>query len=123
MDIEIIIEKNKKDFKVLKNNSVILKGSKPKRFTSETNFFFNNSSFKIKKKSFGVLQLIFSKGSGLRGEFVYNWKTGYTIIIYENNKEVNKYVLASERPKGWYKSDTIYTLKDKDDKRVLSYIF
>ena len=27
-----------------------------------------------------------------------------TIIIYENNKEVNKYVLASERPKGWYKS-------------------
>ena len=30
MDIEIIIEKNKKDFKVLKNNSVILKGSKPK---------------------------------------------------------------------------------------------
>ena len=40
MNIEIIIEKNKKDFKVLKNNSVILKGSKPKRFTSETNFFF-----------------------------------------------------------------------------------
>ena len=25
MDIEIIIEKNKKDFKVLKNNSVVLK--------------------------------------------------------------------------------------------------
>ena len=59
----------------------------------------------------------------LRGEFVYNWKTGYTIIIYENNKELNKYVLASERPKGWYKSDTIYTLKDKDDKRVLSIYF
>jgi len=123
MDIEIIIEKNKKDFKVLKNNSVILKGSKPKRFTSETNFFFNNSSFKIKKKSFWSSTINIFKGSGLRGEFVYNWKTGYSIIIYENNKEINKYVLASEKPKGWYKSDTIYTLKDKDDKNVLSIYF
>ena len=75
MDIEIIIEKNKKDFKVLKNNSVILKGSKPKRFTSETNYFFNNISFKIKKKSFWSSTINIFKGSGLRGEFVYNWKT------------------------------------------------
>ena len=43
--------------------------------------------------------------------------------MYENNKELNKYVLVSEKPKGWHKSDTIYTLKDKDDKRILSIYF
>ena len=51
MNYQVRIQK-RKDFQILENNMPIIKGAKPKWYSSEIVFFFNNKTYQIKKKSF-----------------------------------------------------------------------
>ena len=59
MDIEVIIEKNNKDFRLIKSGEVILKGHKPSVFSSETRFFSIVQLMLLKRKAFGVCLSIY----------------------------------------------------------------
>jgi hypothetical protein len=52
MNYKVRIQKNK-DFQILENNMPIVKGSKPKWYSSEILFFLIIELFKLKRKVFG----------------------------------------------------------------------
>ena len=52
MDIDVITTSFGREFKIINNNQVILKGSRPKWYSLETHFFFKGKSHQIKAKNF-----------------------------------------------------------------------
>ena len=50
--IKVNIEKNNKDFQIIENEEVLIRGIKPKWYSSQINFFYNSRTYQIKKKSF-----------------------------------------------------------------------
>ena len=119
MDIEVIIEKNNKDFRLIKSGEVIIKGYKPSVFSSETQFFFNNATHVIKKKSFWSMSFNLSRGGVFRGMIKYNWKKGYSISIHDENKNEKFYTMKAKASSGWFSSDRLYSLIDSDEKIIL----
>ena len=119
MDIEVIIEKNNKDFRLVKSGEVILKGYKPSVFSSETRFFFNNATHVIKKKSFWSMSFNLTRGGVFRGMIKYNWKKGYSINIIDETKNEKFYTMKAEASSGWFSSDRLYSLIDSDEKIIL----
>lgn len=119
MDIEVIIEKNNKDFRLIKSGEVILKGHKPSVFSSETRFFFNSATHVIKKKSFWSMSFNLLRGGVSRGMIKYNWKKGYSIIIYDETENEKLYTMKAEASSGWFSSDRLYSLMDNDEKTIL----
>ncbi len=71
MDIDIIV-KSTKEFDICKNDEVVIKGFKPKWYSSASHFFFSNQTYEIKKKSFFSSEYNIFKSGKLRGEFVHN---------------------------------------------------
>ena len=119
MDIEVIIEKNNKDFRLIKSGEVIIKGYKPSVFSSETRFFFNNATHVIKKKSFWSMSFNLSRGGVFRGMIKYNWKKGYSISIHDETKNEKFYTMKAKASSGWFSSDRLYSLIDSDEKIIL----
>ena len=119
MDIEVIIEKNNKDFRLIKSGEVIIKGYKPSVFSSETRFFFNNATHVIKKKSFWSMSFNLTRGGVFRGMIKYNWKKGYSINIYDETKNEKFYTMKAKASSGWFSSDRLYSLIDSDEKIIL----
>ena len=119
MDIEVIIEKNNKDFRLVKSGEVIIKGYKPSVFSSETRFFFNNATHVIKKKSFWSMSFNLSRGGVFRGMIKYNWKKGYSISIHDETKNEKFYTMKAKASSGWFSSDRLYSLIDSDEKIIL----
>jgi hypothetical protein len=119
MDIDIIV-KSTKEFEICKNDEVVIKGFKPKWYSSASHFFFSNQTYEIKKKSFFSSEYNIFKSGKLRGEFVYYWKTGYSFKLLDANKSTHSYSMKVERPKGWLKNDLLCTLYDDNNNAVLS---
>ena len=74
--IKVNIERNNKDFQIIENNEILIKGSKPKWYSSNLNFFFNSRTYQIKKKSFWSSSYHIHIGGRIIGEFNYKWKSG-----------------------------------------------
>ncbi|HJO70704.1 MAG TPA: hypothetical protein QF428_03120 [Flavobacteriaceae bacterium] len=120
MSIKVNIEKNNKDFQILEDNEVIIKGIKPKWYSQQIRFFYNNMTYEIKKKSFWSTGHIILRSGSLIGSIPFNWKKGHYIELDEHN-EVKKQYWLGEKKKGGtsFDSDTIYTLLEGGTKSIL----
>ena len=120
MNIKVNIEKNNKDFQILQDNEVIIKGVKPKWYSQHIRFFYNNKTYEIKKKSFWSSGHIILRSGSLIGSIPFNWKKGHYIELDEHN-EVKKQYWLGEKKKGGtsFDSDTIYTLLEGGTKSIL----
>ncbi len=49
MNIKLNIEKNNKDFQILEDNEVLIRGVKPKWYSQQIRFFYDNRTYEIKK--------------------------------------------------------------------------
>jgi hypothetical protein len=113
MHIKIISEKNNRDFRIVKNNETIIQVIKPKWYSSKASFFFNNKSYVIKKNSFWSLDHHIYQSGVYKGRIIHSWSGHYSISICKYKKEINRYTMSVEKPKGWFKSDTMYSILDK----------
>ena len=116
MNYKVRIQKNK-DFQILENNMPIVKGSKPKWYSSEILFFLNNRTFQIKKKSFWKsVHEITASGKKVGDIFIRGFKKplGNFIQIYENNSFKDEFSMTSTSKSIW-SSEKTYSLFNKDN--------
>ena len=116
MNYKVRIQKNK-DFQILENNMPIVKGTKPKWYSSEILFFFNNRTFQIKKKSFWKsTHEITASGKKVGDILIRSIKKplGNFIQIYENNSFKDEYSMTSTSKSIW-SSEKTYSLFSKDN--------
>ena len=92
------IEKGKtsKDFKITDNKKVIIKGHRPKWYSPEIHFFYNNKTYEIKKKGFWSASFIIMESGRQIGEIKWSFKTGSKIILRNNNSS-HQYWLKTEQ--------------------------
>ena len=116
--IKVNIEKNNKDFQILENQEVLIKGIKPKWYSSQINFFYNSRTYQIKKKSFWSSSFNIFQGSKIVGVFNYNWKTGgYSLVMNDSKKA---YSLTQSNKGGMWRIEKLYTLLEDGTKPVLT---
>ena len=116
--IKVNIEKNNKDFQILENQEVLIKGIKPKWYSSQINFFYNSRTYQIKKKSFWSSSYNIFQGSKIVGVFNYKWKTGgYSLSLNDSKKE---YTLSQLNTGGMWKIERLYTLLEDGSKPILT---
>jgi len=116
MNIKLNIEKNNKDFQILEDNEVIIKGVKPKWYSQQIRFFYNNRTYEIKKKSFWSSRFQILQSGSLIGDIPFNWKTGHHINLHQTNK---KYWIKSTSKSMW-KSDKTYSLLEEGVKSIIA---
>ncbi len=85
--IKIEIAKNNKDFQLLENGVVVVKGQKPKWYSSEIQFRYNNKTYNIKKKGFWGTSFSILQGGQLFGDIVWSFKKGAKINYFDPNGE------------------------------------
>ena len=116
--IKVNIERNNKDFQILENQEVLIRGIKPKWYSSQINFFYNSRTYQIKKKSFWSSSFNIFQGSKILGVFNYKWKTGgYSLSL---NDSKNLYTLSQSNTGGMWRIEKLYTLLEDGIKPVLS---
>ena len=116
--IKVNIEKNNKDFQIIEKQEVLIRGIKPKWYSSQINFFYNSRTYQIKKKSFWSSTYNIFQGSKIIGVFNYKWKTGgYSLILNDSNKA---YSLSQSNTGGMWRIEKLYTLLEDGTKPVLS---
>ena len=116
--IKVNIEKNNKDFQILENHEVLIRGIKPKWYSSQLNFFYNNRTYQIKKISFWSSSYNVFQGSKIVGVFNYKWKTGgYTLVMNDSKKT---YTLSQLNKGGMWRIQKLYTLLEDKTKPVLA---
>ena len=116
--IKVNIEKNNKDFQILENQEVLIRGIKPKWYSSQINFFYNSRTYQIKKKSFWSSSYNIFQGSKIVGVFNYKWKTGgYSLSLNDSKKE---YTLTQSNTGGMWKIERLYTLLEDGSKPILT---
>ena len=116
MNIKLNIEKNNKDFQILEDNEVLIRGVKPKWYSQQIRFFYDNRTYEIKKQSFWSSRFqIFQSGS-LIGDIPYSWKNGHHIHLHQTNK---KYWIKSIS-KGMWTSDKTYSLLEDGTKSIIA---
>ena len=116
MNYKVSVQKNK-DFQILENNMTILKGTKPKWYSNEILFFFNNRTFQIKKKSFWKSEHeITASGKKIENILIRSIKKpiGNFIQSYENNSFKDEYSMTSTSKSIW-SSEKTYSLFNKDN--------
>ena len=116
--IKVNIEKNNKDFQILENQEVLIKGIKPKWYSSQINFFYNSRPYQIKKKSFWSSSYNVFQGSKIVGVFNYKWKTGGYSLVMNDSKKV--YSLTQSNKGGMWRIEKLYTLLENGTKPVLA---
>ena len=116
--IKVNIEKNNKDFQILENEEVLIRGIKPKWYSSQINFFFNSRTYQIKKKSFWSSSFNIFQGSKIIGVFNYKWKTGgYSLLLNDSKRS---YSLSQLNKGGMWRIEKLYTLLEDGTKPVLT---
>jgi hypothetical protein len=116
--IKVNIEKNNKDFQILENQEVLIRGIKPKWYSSQINFFYNSRTYQIKKKSFWSSSYNVFQGSKIVGVFNYKWKTGgYSLVMNDSKKA---YSLTQSNKGGMWRIEKLYTLLEDGTKPVLT---
>lgn len=107
MNIKLNIEKNMKDFQILEDNVVLIKGVKPKWYSQQVRFFYDNRTYEIKKKSFWSSGFQILQSGSLIGDIPFSWKNGHHIHLHQTNK---KYWIKSTKKGSAWSSDKIYSL-------------
>ena len=116
--IKVNIEKNNKDFQILENEEVLIRGIKPKWYSSQINFFFNNRTYQIKKKNFWSSSFNILQGNKIIGVFNYKWKKGgYSLDLIDSKKS---YSLSQSNKGGMWRIEKLYTLLEDGTKPVLT---
>ena len=103
MNYKVRIQKNK-DFQILENNMPIVKGTKPKWYSSEILFFYNNRTFQIKKKKFWKGEHeITASGKKVGNILIRSFKKPLWnfIHVYENNSFKDEYSMTSSSKSIW----------------------
>jgi hypothetical protein len=98
----------------------LFKLSNPNGILQKPLFFFNNKSYVIKKNSFWSLDHHIYQSGVFKGRIIHSWSGHYSISICKYKKEINRYTMSVEKPKGWFKSDTMYSIIDKEGEVILS---
>ena len=118
--IKIDIAKNNKNFKLIENGSTVLKGIKPKWYSSEIQFHYNNKTYGIKKKGFwGTSFSILQSGRPIGG-IVSSFKTGTKIVLKDSNLTTTPYSLKAEAVGKWYSSNKQYLLSENGETPILT---
>ena len=116
--IKVNIEKNNKDFQILENQEVLIKGIKPKWYSSQINFFYNSRTYQIKKKSFWSSTYNIFQGSRIVGVFNYKWKKGgYSLVMNDSKKTFS---LTQSNRGGMWRIEKLYTLIEDGTKPILT---
>ena len=116
MNIKLNIEKNNKDFHILKDNEVLIRGVKPKWYSQQIRFFYDNRTYEIKKQSFWSSRFQILQSGSLIGDIPYSWKNGHHIHLHQTNK---KYWIKSIS-KGMWTSDKTYSLLEDGTKSIIA---
>ena len=116
--IKVNIEKNNKDFQIIENQEVLIKGIKPKWYSSQINFFYNSRTYQIKKKSFWSSTYNIFQGSRIVGVFNYKWKKGgYSLVMNDSKKTFS---LTQSNRGGMWRIEKLYTLIEDGTKPILT---
>ena len=118
--IKIEIAKNNKDFQLLENGVVVVKGQKPKWYSSEIQFRYNNKTYNIKKKGFWGTSFSILQGGQLFGDIVWSFKTGAKIILKDSDLNTSHYSLKAETVGKWYSSNKQYILNKNEKTTALT---
>ena len=94
--MKIEITRNNKEFTVLDKNMLILKGRRPKWYSSELRFFHNSKTYEIKKKGFWSSSFIILESGHPIGTIHWSLKKSYKIIL-KNNSSSLQYWLKKEK--------------------------
>lgn len=108
MNYKVRIQKHK-DFQILENNMPIIKGSRPKWYSSAIIFFYNNKTYEIKKASFWKSQYKVTAGGIEVAKIVVKSLKGYFIQVLENNRIKEEYTVLKTAKSIW-SSARIYTV-------------
>lgn len=108
MNYKVRIQKHK-DFQILENNMPIIKGSRPKWYSSAIIFFYNNKTYEIKKASFWKSQYTVTAGGIEVAKIVVKSLKGYFIQVLENNRIKEEYTVLKTTKSMW-SSARIYTV-------------
>ena len=117
MNIKLNIEKNMKDFQILEDNVVLIKGVKPKWYSQQVRFFYDNRTYEIKKKSFWSSGFQILQSGSLIGDIPFSWKNGHHIHLHQTNK---KYWIKSTKKGSAWSSDKIYSLLEDGVKSIVA---
>jgi len=116
--IKVNIEKNNKDFQIIENQEVLIRGIKPKWYSSQINFFYNSRTYQIKKKSFWSSTYNIFQGSRIVGVFNYKWKkVGYSLVMNDSKKTFS---LTQSNRGGMWRNEKLYTLIEDGTKPILT---
>ena len=116
--IKVNIEKNNKDFQIIENQEVLIRGIKPKWYSSQINFFYNSRTYQIKKKSFWSSTYNIFQGSRIVGVFNYKWKKGgYSLVMNDSKKTFS---LTQSNKGGMWRIEKLYTLIEDGTKPILT---
>ena len=113
--MKIEIAKNNKEFKILDNDKIILKGHKPKWYSPEIQFFYNSKTYELKKKNFWATSFIILESGQPIGDINWSFKTDSKIILKDK-----QYWLKTEKVGKWYASDRQYILCENGKTPVLT---
>ena len=116
--IKVIIDKNNKDFQIIENQQVLIRGIKPKWYSSQINFFYNSRTYQIKKKSFWSSSYNIFQGSRIVGVINYRWKAGGYSLVMNDSKKV--FSLTQSNKGGMWKIEKLYTLLEDGAKPILT---
>lgn len=117
--MKIEITRNNKEFTVLDKNMLILKGRRPKWYSSELCFFHNSKTYEIKKKGFWSSSFIILESGHPIGTIHWSLKKSYKIIL-KNNPSSLQYWLKKEKVGKWYAADRKYLLCENGETPILT---
>jgi hypothetical protein len=98
---------------------VIIKGVRPKWYSSNIQFFHNNKTYELKKKGFWGTTFAILEGERQIGDIKLNLKTVNTITLRDNNSSL-QYGLETERAGKWYASNRKYLLYQNGETQILT---
>ena len=118
--MEIEIGKNNKTFKIIDNQEVVIKGVRPKWYSSNIQFFHNSKTYELKKKGFWGTSFSILQGGQLFGDIVWSFKTGAKIILKDSDLNTSHYSLKAETVGKWYSSNRQYILNKNEKTTALT---
>ena len=109
----------KKEYQIINHSEVVLETRKPKWYSSEINFHYNDKHYEIKKSSiWSISRTIFELKQPI-GKIFWTIKGG-VIRLKNKNATYIDYTLKKEKLGKWYSSERRYVLNKKDLNPVLT---
>ena len=106
----------KKEYQIINHSEVVLETRKPKWYSSEINFNYNDKLYEIKKSSFwGLSYTIFELKRPIgKIKICFTHNSFGVIRLKIKNETYNEYTLREYKVGKWYSSETRYVLNTKD---------